>query len=198
MEWLFNHLELVLTCVSALFSCVVFVVYFIKRFKALKTAKTSAEKDSIVEELKTATFGLISATETMFSDISKSGSSKLLYVLRNVEKLCNDRGVEFIESEWTAFINKVVDASNAIAAKLEHESAIPAIIEKIKQEIPYFVADANELFKVIPDSAEAEIDYILKLISNTCAKEDTNVFELYDWKAYVEKMLSDRIVKRSV
>lgn len=189
MEWLLNNYEAIIGLAVSLILLVLNVISFIKSYKRVKAAKSDEERASALEGLKLRAFGLITATEEMFKGISKSGSSKLLYVLNNLQKVAKDYGLEFDEEYWTGFINTAVEVSNNVMADKEYEVAVPKLIESIKSEVPFYIKDANKLFEVIPDSAAAKLEYILKLISNSCAKYDVNVYDLYDWRTYVIEQL---------
>ena len=193
IEWLLKYWDLLLTGVSVALSVAFIVIYNVKRFRALRNAKTSEERDAILSELRSNAYGLVAVAEQMFADIPKSGASKLLYVLNHIEKLCTEKSIEFNESNWTEFINGIVGASNDVKTAKETEKAISGYITKVKEEVPYFLADADKLFEVIPDSAAYKLEYILKLISNACAKYAINVFDLYDWRTYVEELYNEKI-----
>ena len=190
MEWLLNNYEAIIGLAVSLILLLLNVVSFIKAGKRVKAAKTDTERANALEGLKLRAFGLITATEDLFKGISKSGSSKLLYVLNNLEKVAGTYGVEFDEEYWTDFINTTVAVCNNVADDKAYERAVPVLIEQIKQEVPFYIKDANKLFEVIPDSSAAKLEYILKLISNSCAKNEINVYDLYDWKTYVNEQLN--------
>lgn len=192
-EWIVKNWDLIVAATSLFSSVVLFTIWLIKRLIALKSAKTAGEREAIVAEIKSNAYGLVAVAEQMFSDIPKSGASKLLYVLNHIEKLCTEQGVEFNEESWTSFINGIVGASNDVITAKETEKAISGYIAKVKEEIPYFMADADKLFEVIPDSAAYKTEYILKLVANACAKHAINVYDLYDWRAYITELYNEKI-----
>lgn len=162
------------------------------RVRAYKKAKTQTEKDAAIAELKSHAYGLVAVAEQMMSDIPKSGSVKLLYVLNHISKLCEEKGVPYDSESWTEFINGIVNKSNDVITAKETEKAISGYITKVKEEVPYFMADADKLFEIIPDSASYKVEYILKLISNACAKYAIDVYDLYDWRTYVNELYTEQ------
>ena len=193
LEWILSNWDVLAAIASLLTSIIFAIVYYVKRFRALRGAKTQAEKDAIISELKSHTYGLVAVAEQMFADIPKAGASKLLYVLNHIEKLCTEQNIAFNEDSWKEFINGIVGASNDVITAKETEKAIAGYIDKVKTEVPYFIADADKLFAVIPDSAAYKTEYILKLIAKACAKQDIDVFDKFDWRAYVENLYTEKI-----
>ena len=186
LKWIVEHWDTIVGVVSVIFSLILFVVWLVKRVKAFKNAGSDEERANILSEIKSSVYGLVAVAEQMFIDIPKSGASKLLYVLNHVKSLCEERNIEYDADAWTEFINGIVGASNDVITAKETEKAISGYIAKVKEEIPYFMDDADKLFEVIPDSAAYKVEYILKLIANACAKHAINVYDLYDWRAYIE------------
>ena len=180
--------ELVTAAISVVLSLAAGVFYLIVRVKAYKNAKTQSERAEILSEIKSHAYGLVAAAEQMMSDIPKSGQVKLLYVLNHIQKLCEEQNVPYDCESWTEFINGIIGTSNDVITAKETEKAIGVYIGKVKEEVPYFMADADKLFEVIPDSASYKVEYILKLVANSCAKYAIDVYELYDWRSYVNDL----------
>lgn len=191
-KFIFSNWELVTTAISLLGLVVGAVISIIVRLRALKRAKTQTERDAILAELKSHAYGLVAVAEQMMADIPKSGSVKLMYVLNHISKLCEENGIAYDSESWTEFINGIVNKSNDVITAKETEKAISGYITKVKEEIPYFMADADKLFEIIPDSASYKVEYILKLVSNACAKYAIDVFELYDWRAYINELYTEQ------
>ena len=191
--WIIENWETIVSIASICGSIIVAIIYLIRRLITLKGAKTTAERDAILAELKSNAYGLVAVAEQMFSDIPKSGSSKLLYVLNHIKTLCEEKNIEFCEDTWKEFIEGIVGASNDVITAKETEKAISGYIDKVKEEIPYFIADADKLFEVIPDSKAYKIEYILKLVSKACDKHAINVYELYDWRVYINELYNEQI-----
>lgn len=187
-KFILTNWELVTAAFSLFGSLVAGGVFLFVRLKSFKSAKTQKEKDEIVADLKSHAYGLVAAAEQMMSDIPKSGPSKLLFVLNHISKLCEEKDVPYDAETWTEFINGIVNASNDVITAKETEKAISGYIAAVQGEVPYFMADADELFKVIPDSATYKVEYILKLIAKACAKYAIDVYELYDWRNYVNEL----------
>ena len=191
MSWLISNWDAILTVCGFLGSAVAFTVYLVKRLRALKGAKTQGERDAIINELKSSAYGLVAVAEQTFKDVPKSGGCKILYVLNHIKALCGDSGVEYDESFWKEFIDEIVGRSNDVITATETSKAIDRYINKVKENVPYYIDDANKLFEVIPDSAEYKIEYILKLIRNDCAKHAINVYDVYDWRTYVNALIAE-------
>lgn len=192
-KFLLNNWELVTACISVFFSLAAGVIYLVVRLKAVKNAKTQQEKDAILAEIKSNAYGFVVAAEQMMSDIPKSGPVKLLYVLNHVKSLCEEQNVPYDAEQWTEFINGIVNTSNDVVTAKETEKAISGYINKVKEEIPYFMADADKLFEIIPDSASYKVEYILKLVANACAKYPIDVYDLHDWRAYINELYTEQI-----
>lgn len=187
-EWIISGCSLAVTAVYA-------VIYYVKRCKALKGAKTNEERTAIINDIKARTYGFISVAEELFSDVPKSGASKLLYVLNNVKNLCTDSGIEFDKNVWEKFINDIVSGSNEIIDVKKTEQQNADFIEKVKKEVPYMVDEANRLFANIPDSTIYKIEYIVKGIEILCKNLTVNVFDFYDWQTYVASTYFSKVDK---
>lgn len=193
MEIIKEYWDLILAVLSMASSLVIFIIFFIKRLKSLKNAKTDEERAKIKDEIKSVAYGLITSAEGLFSDIPKSGASKLLYVLNHVKELCVMNEIDYNADEWTEFVNSVVDKSNKVVEGKKFDSAKNDIIEAIKNEIPYFITEVNELFKNIPNALDYKIEHVLKLIATACDKYEINVYNEYDWRAYVMNVFSQEV-----
>lgn len=187
-KFILTNWELVTACISILCSLAAGAVYLVLRLKSLKNAKTQQEKDEILADLKSRAYGFVAAAEQMMADIPKSGQVKLLYVLNHIQKLCEEQNVPYDCESWTEFINSIVNTSNDVITAKETEKAISGYIAKVKEEVPYFMTDADKLFEIIPDSAAYKVEYILKLVAKACAKYAIDVYDLYDWRNYVNEL----------
>ena len=185
VEFVSEHYDLIIGVGSLVASAVGAVVFIIRNRKRIKNAKTDEDRTAIVNDLKSEVYGFISIAEGMFSDVPKSGSAKLLYVLNRIKPLCTACGIDFDEEFWTGFINDIVAKSNTVIEDKEIATAKARIIESIKAEITYMLTQMNELFASIPDSKEYKIEYLLKFIQTACAKHSIDVYDSYDWRGYV-------------
>lgn len=185
-EWIKANWELILICCSLFYA----VYSTIVKMFALRKAKTNEEKQSIINDIKANVFGLIGSAEQVFSDVPKSGSSKLLYVLNKTKELCANSGIEYISDFWTDFINDIIAKSNAVHDQKAIEDERNAVIESIKKQLPGFIDTANTLFRNIPDSARYVKAYIIDAIEKACAEHDINVFGEYDWETYVGELMN--------
>ena len=189
-----EYVQTIVAIVCALGSIVAVAITAISRAKALNKAKTEEERQKILNEIKSDAYGLITVAENLFSDIPKAGASKLLYVLNQLKDICYAQGVEYDQTFWTDFVNGIVSTSNEVKEGKELESTKLSIIGKVKEEIPYFIEDANKLFEVIPDSLPYKTEYILKLIALACEKYEVNVYGAYDWRSYVNELMRENEV----
>ena len=187
-----EYVELIIACLSLLSTIVVAIVFYVKRFKAIKNAKTAEEKENALNDIKAKTIGLINVAERLFADIPKSGSSKQKYVLDHVKDICTEMNVLFDDGYWGEFINNIIDGANAVIDEKEIESEKAEIIERVKNEVPYFVDEADKLFSSIPDSQDYKIEYILKAIATACEKFSLNVYNSYDWRAFVLNFYNEK------
>lgn len=185
LDFIKGNYDLIIAVGSIAFSFVFFLIVFVKRLKSLKNAKTDEERTKIKNELKSAAYGFITVAENLFSDVPKSGSSKLLYVLNKIKELCTMNNVEYDVQEWTDFVNGVIATSNGVVESKEQEKSKNDIIEKIKAEIPVFIAETEKLFSSIPESIEYQIEHVLKYVAVACDGYDINVFNDYDWRGYI-------------
>lgn len=192
-KFILTNWELVTAGISVLCSLTAGALYLIVRVRSYSKAKTQAEKDEILAEIKSNGYGFVAAAEQMMSDIPKSGPAKLLYVLNHVKSLCEEKNVDYDAEYWTDFINSIVNTSNDVLTAKETEKAISGYIAKVKEEVPYFMADADKLFEIIPDSASYKVEYILKLVANACARYAIDVYELYDWREYINGLYGEQI-----
>lgn len=177
--------DVIIAVISALASVVYSVVMIIRNRKRIKNAKTDEERSAIIEDIKSEVYAFISIAESLFADIPKSGSSKLLYVLNQVKRLCAGSCIEYDGQYWTDFINGIVGKSNEVIDQKDFEEEKNRIIENVKTEIPYMVKQADDLFATIPDNLSYKIEYILKFIATACDKYPINVYAEYDWRGYV-------------
>lgn len=179
--------EIVLPVLGFLSAFISIIMYYVKSRKRLKNAKTDEEKQAIVNDIKSKTLGLISVAESLFAEVPKSGASKLKYVLENVQTLCEENGLEFVNTDWENYVNLIVGNSNAVQDEKALEQEKATIIENIKAEIPFFIESADKLFASIPDNLSYKIEYIMKVIEETCAQKPVDVFTAFDWRSYVEQ-----------
>ena len=167
-----------------------FAVSIVNR-KRKKSANQTEEHIAVVNEIKSRVMGFITIAENLFSDIPKSGASKLLYVLNQVKDLCKKFKLDYDQEMWTEFINSMVGNSNRVQETKAYEDEKSSIIEKVKSEVPFIVDEANKLFERIPDSVQYKIEYILKFIAVACEKYPLNVYGDYDWRGYVQSLYTE-------
>lgn len=177
-----EYLNLIITCISLLSSLIVTIVFTVKRVKALKNAKTSEDKTKVLDEIKSHAIGFINVAENLFSEVPKSGSSKLLYVIDHIDELCKMNNVEFDEEFWVNFVNGIVAGSNTVQDQKEMETQRLILIDNVKNQIPFFVSEADKLFETIPDNEPYKIEYILKLVKTACEDFTVNVYDEEFWK----------------
>lgn len=191
-NWFANNWHYVISALTALASLIFILINIVGTLKKAKTATTAEQKKALMEELKADVLGLINVAEDLFVDISKSGSTKLMYVLSHVENLCKATGVDYSEEYWTEFINKVIGKSNQVKSEKELESTVNALIEKVKTEVSHFIATADRLFLTIPDNVDYKVDYVVRKVAEYCQGLSVNVFDMYDWKSYIEDVYESK------
>ena len=164
MNFIVENWALILGLLCLAVNVVYWIVKFFTNIKRLKTATKSEDKQSIIDEIKSDTYGLINYAEQLFSDIPKSGASKLVYVLNEIKKICEELGHEYDSSYWTNFINQIVGQSNEVKQNKELEASKITTIAKVKEEIPLLIKEAQTMFANIPDNSQYMIEYILKFV----------------------------------
>lgn len=188
MEFLKEYWQVILSAVSVLTGAVLSIISFVKRYKQAKANKDTETQLNMLNELKGVAFGLINIAEHTFSDIPTSGASKLVYVLDNIKKLCEERNMPYEESFWTDFVESMVSQANAVQAEKVSEQDKQAIVEKVKTLVPEFVKEANRMFMSIPNNTRFKIAYVISLIEEACEAEEVNVFSTFDWHSYVSEL----------
>lgn len=178
--------EVLVGFASVLCALVYGLIVSIVNRRRKKSVNQTEEHIAVVNEIKSRVLGFITIAENLFSDIPKSGASKLLYVLNQVKELCKKFSLDYDQEMWTDFVNSIVGNSNRVQETKAYEDEKTSIIEKVKSEIPYIVEEANKLFERIPDSLQYKIEYILKFVAVACEKYHVNVYGEYDWRAYVK------------
>lgn len=172
-----------LVCLSSIGYTIFLIV---KNRKRLKTSKTDGEKMDIVNEIKADVMGFISIAENLFSDIPKSGGSKLLYVLNEIKRVCSEKAIDFDSVYWTDFVDNIVAKTNEVLDQKELEAEKKIIIDRIKAQIPHFVSQASDLFASIPQAEAYMVEYVLKLVAVSCENESIDVYTAFDWRSHVE------------
>lgn len=185
MNWFIENWHFILAVLSLIVTIVTTTLTLISRFKAFKNAKTTEEKQKILEDIKESVHGLVDVAEVTFSEVKKSGPSKLLYVLNNIENMCDELGIAFEEEYWTNFINKLISTSNQAVIDKENEKKTKELIEEVKTKISSYVDNANQLFKYVPIAKAYKIDYVLRLIKQHCGELELNVYDEFDWETLV-------------
>lgn len=188
---IFSNPDVLVAICVALSSLIYGLVTAVINRKRKKTVNQTEEQNAVVNEIKSRVMGFITVAENLFSDIPKSGASKLLYVLNQVKDLCKKFNLEYDQEMWTDFINSIVGNSNRVQESKAYEDEKTSIIEKVKQEIPFIMEEANKLFERIPDSLQYKIEYILKFIAVACEKYHVNVYGDYDWRGYVKSLFEE-------
>ena len=187
----FNDPEVIWGVITLCTGLLYWFITFIRNRKRNKSITSTEEHIAVINEIKSHIMGFITIAENLFSDIPKSGASKLLYVLNQVKDLCKKFSIEYDQEMWTEFINSMVGNSNRVQESKAFEDEKTSIIEKVKSEIPFIVEEANALFERIPDSLQYKVEYILKFIAVACEKYPVNVYGEYDWRAYVTGLYNE-------
>lgn len=119
-------LTLVITLASFFLTVLIptFIV-MINRIKAVKNAKTEAEKQAAINELKADAQTFIIEAENLYKDIDSivkgqgktCGAIKKDSVMTKIQSDCITKGVEFIADEWSAYIDEQVKLTRQVNAK---------------------------------------------------------------------------------
>lgn len=103
-----------------------YTIVFIKKIKALKEAKSEAEKASIINELLNEAQQLVISSEEMYKSYDalvksngvgeSSGKLKKDKVMTNLQTLCLQKGIEFDADFWSEQVEKLVKVTKKVNA----------------------------------------------------------------------------------
>lgn len=116
MTWL-NIIYMILGILSILISTVLPLVYkLVKSVKALKEAKTEAEKERAFNDMLKQAQSLIQAAESAFSELDKAGALKKESVVATLQAYALSNGYEYDAEFWSAKIDEIVAFTREVNA----------------------------------------------------------------------------------
>lgn len=120
----------ILTLVSVLLGFVTSVlipsvIVMINRIKAVKTAKTEAEKQAAISDIKTLAQNFIVEAENLYKDIDTivkkegktCGAVKKDSVMTKIQDACLTKGVTFDKEFWSKEVDDLVTITRQVNAK---------------------------------------------------------------------------------
>lgn len=116
MTWL-NVIYMILGILSILITTVLPLGYkLVKSVKALKEAKTEADKERAFNDMLIQAQSLIQAAETAFADIDKAGAKKKEDVVSHLQEYALSNGYEYDAEFWSAKIDEIVAFTREVNA----------------------------------------------------------------------------------
>lgn len=126
--------EIISLCVTiAVFigTVVSFVIALVKNIKKYKNAKTVAEQEAAINDMKTAAQGFISDAEKLYEDYTKqligtgtpvttsikSGALKKDSVMAKLSQYALEKGYVFDSEYWSGVIDQLVELTKNVNAK---------------------------------------------------------------------------------
>ena len=101
------------------------ITLLIKKWKALRVAKTELEKQKVLQELNDTVCGLVQEAETAYKQVdqilksqggSGSGSVKKDSVMTKLQAHCIKKGIEFDSNYWSNKIDEIVTMTRKVNA----------------------------------------------------------------------------------
>lgn len=101
------------------------IIIMINRIKAVKAAKTEAERQKIYGEIRADAQTFIIEAENLYKDVDSimkgqgktCGAIKKDSVMTKIQSDCITKGVEFIAEEWGDYVDKQVALTRQVNAK---------------------------------------------------------------------------------
>lgn len=98
------------------------VIFMVKKVKALKNAKTEAERLTILNELLSAARNSVIKAEELYKDTDailkaqgkSSGALKKDKVMNDLHQLCFEKGIDFDEAYWSNEVEQIVAATKQV------------------------------------------------------------------------------------
>lgn len=119
-------LTLVITIASFLLTVLIpTVVVMINRIKAVKAAKTEAERQAAISDIKTLAQNFIVEAESLYKDIDtlmkqngkSCGAVKKDSVMTKIQDACLGKGVVFDKEFWSKEVDDLVAITRQVNAK---------------------------------------------------------------------------------
>lgn len=119
-------LTLVITIATFLFTVLIPTIIMLwKVRKAYKTAKTQAEKEAAINDLKALALNFVVEAESLYKDIDAivkqsgktCGAVKKDSVMTKIQDACLTKGVAFDKEFWSKEVDDLVAATRKVNAK---------------------------------------------------------------------------------
>lgn len=125
-----EQLEKIITIVSSLagflLTCLIpTVIVMINRIKAVRKAKTEAERQEALNDLKALAQGFVVDAESLYKDIDaivkqngkSCGAVKKDSVMTKIQDACLTKGVAFDKEYWSKVVDDLVTVTRQVNAK---------------------------------------------------------------------------------
>lgn len=119
-------LTIVITVASFLLTCLIpTVIVMINRIKALRKAKTEAEREKIINEIIDDAQGFVVDAENLYKDIDAlvkgqgktCGAVKKDSVMTKIQDVCIVKGIAFDKEFWSKKVDDLVALTRKVNAK---------------------------------------------------------------------------------
>lgn len=126
MEQLEKIITIVSTLAGFLLTCLIpTVIVMINRIKAVRKAKTEAERQEVLNDLKALAQGFVVDAESLYKDIDaivkqngkSCGAVKKDSVMTKIQDACLTKGVAFDKEYWSKVVDDLVTVTRQVNAK---------------------------------------------------------------------------------
>lgn len=126
MEQLEKIITIVSTLAGFLLTCLIpTVIVMINRIKAVRKAKTEAERQEALNDLKALAQGFVVDAESLYKDIDaivkqngkSCGAVKKDSVMTKIQDACLTKGVAFDKEYWSKVVDDLVTVTRQVNAK---------------------------------------------------------------------------------
>lgn len=126
MEQLEKIITIVSTLAGFLLTCLIpTVIVMINRIKAVRKAKTEAERQEALNDLKALTQGFVVDAESLYKDIDaivkqngkSCGAVKKDSVMTKIQDACLTKGVAFDKEYWSKVVDDLVTVTRQVNVK---------------------------------------------------------------------------------
>lgn len=126
MEQLEKIITIVSTLAGFLLTCLIpTVIVMINRIKAVRKAKTEAERQEALNDLKALAQGFVVDAESLYKDIDaivkqngkSCGAVKKDSVMTKIQDACLTKGVAFDKEYWSKVVDDLVAVTRQVNAK---------------------------------------------------------------------------------
>lgn len=126
MEQLEKIITIVSTLAGFLLTCLIpTVIVMINRIKAVRKAKTEAERQEALNDLKALAQGFVVDAESLYKDIDaivkqngkSCGAVKKDSVMTKIQDACLTKGVAFDKEYWSKVVDDLVTVTRQVNVK---------------------------------------------------------------------------------